>query len=29
MMPYQWTFTGPISKAMGLKPGYAIMRCEV
>ena len=25
MIPYQWTLTGPISKAIGLKPGYCSM----
>src|SRR5579859_7782032 len=25
MIPYQWTLTGPISRAIGLKPGYFSM----
>src|ERR1700722_16525756 len=25
MTPYQWTLTGPISMAIGLKPGYFSM----
>jgi len=28
MMPYQWTLTGPIENAIGLKPGYGIIAAD-